>query len=109
MRCDGVTAGRACHAGLGSDRVVKIHFVVLGGVEEPQVQLPLIHQGLAHGGDLLIHDIQGGVHRVVELQLVFRRNAPDVEGVILRRMTNCAREDKLLLCSGDPLRPHSMT
>lgn len=66
----------------------KIHFVVFSWVKEPQVQFPLIHKSFAHRRDLFVHDIEGGVHGVVELQLILSRDAPDVEGIVLRRRTN---------------------
>lgn len=63
----------------------KIHLVVFSWVEEPQVQFSLIYESFAHRRDLFIHNIEGGVHSVVELQLILGRNAPDVEGIVLQR------------------------
>ena len=68
----------------------RIHFVVFGGVKEPQVQLSLVSHGLACCGDLLLHDVQRRVDRVVELQLILCRDTPDVQRVVLRR-THTAR------------------
>lgn len=67
------------HLGIGH---VAIHLVVLSWVEQAQVQLPLVHQCFSHGGDLLIHHIQGRVHHVVELELILCGSASDVQRVI---------------------------
>lgn len=61
-----------------------IHLVVLGGVEQAQVQLPLVHQCFPHGRDLLVYHIQRRVHHVVELELTLCRSASDVQRVILQ-------------------------
>lgn len=63
----------------------RIHFVVLRRVEQSQVELSLVSHGFANRRDLLLHYVQRGVHRVVELQLALRRDTPDIQRVVLQR------------------------
>lgn len=60
-----------------------MHFVVLGGVEQAQVQLPLVSDRLAHRGDFLLHHIQRGVHGVMEFQLILNGHAANVQRIVL--------------------------
>ena len=60
-----------------------IHFIVLCGVEQPKVELPLVCHCFPNSGYLLLDHVQRCVHRVVELQLILSRNTLDVQGVIL--------------------------
>lgn len=76
-----VTAG---NPDLKSLTDTRIHLVVFCRIEQAQVELPLVHQGLPHGRDLLIHHVQGCVHHVVELELILRGDAADVKRIILQ-------------------------
>lgn len=83
-----INSGLPTHFLIKTKQTQRIHFIVLGWVEETEVQFPLVSQGFPNRGDLLLHHIQRSVHCVVKLQLVLSRHAADVQRVVLRKDTD---------------------